>query len=122
MLHRPQPFARTACPTTRAHVHHVIVLHSCLDASKKILQRAKIICLIISVDGVTLEDIEKHFRYGLPRSKARHVEDVRRLKLYQVLPQFGRRVSKPWWCLPLAKNYLFRAFVAFLFFVGLRGF
>ena len=121
-LHRPQPLARTACPTTRAHVHHVIVLHSCLDASKKILQRATIICLIISVDSVVLEDMQKHFRYGPPRSKACHEENVSRLKFSQMLFKFGRRVSKPWWCLPLEKKCWFLAFVAFLIFGGWGGF
>ena len=44
---------------------------------------------------MVLKNIHEHFTHVLRHREARHVEDVRRLNVLQVLPQFGRRVSKP---------------------------
>ena len=79
--------------------------------------------LIISDCSVLLEDIQKHCRYGLPRTKTCHEENISLLKFLQMLLQFGRRVSKPWWRPPLEKNccFFFFDFVAFFDVWGVKG-
>ena len=101
---RPQQSSSTASSSTHAHVHHLIVLDTSFDGSKKILHHKLIggdeltetweISFIISNHSMLLENLHETFRHETTRRKTGHEEDVNGLKFSQMLLQCGRWVFK----------------------------
>ena len=89
---RPIMLARTTCATTRAHVDHMVILHSGLDGpNKNTLRQTAIDTFIMSNPSMVPEDLPERFSHWLVLAgrKACHEDYASRPKFPQVLQQCG---------------------------------